>query len=241
VVPAVLTSANGEEHNLFPFGVPGGIVPTQRYQQVFAAGELTDCVPSMPIAQILFRLDGRLGRPFSASYPHVTICLSTTGASPDGLSQVFAENIGLDEMIVYEGPLFLSSMAGGPHFGPRDFDIVIELQRPFAYDPSAGNLLLDIRRLGSSADFVFFDGTARLGDAVSRVYSDPRDANGAFAPAGFADTFGLATRFVASPEPPAWLLLIVGGAGLAGLAFRARHGRTVPSSPSDSGATPGVR
>ena len=66
--------------------------------------------------------------------------LSTTDA--DSLSPVFANNIGDDETLVFEGTYNLQTADTGP--GPRDFDFVYTFDEPFTYDPSQGkNLLVD--------------------------------------------------------------------------------------------------
>ena len=56
------------------------------------------------------------------------IRISTTQKSPDDLSFVFSENIGPDEMVVFDGPLTLTA---DPIGIPRPFDFVIDYQTPF--------------------------------------------------------------------------------------------------------------
>ncbi len=66
--------------------------------------------------------------------------LSTTAA--DGLSTTFANNIGDDETLVFDGTVTWQTDTSGP--GPRDFDFVVQFDEPFSYDPSQGrNLLLE--------------------------------------------------------------------------------------------------
>jgi len=96
------------------------------------------------ITQIALRPDAPSGAAFSETLPSVAIYLSTTNRPYNNLSKTFATNIGTDVTNVYTGALRLSSAFSGPDAGPKDFDIVITLQTPFWYDPSAGNLLLDV-------------------------------------------------------------------------------------------------
>jgi hypothetical protein len=86
------------------------------------------------------------------------------------LSATFANNVGADDTVVFSGPLSLSSAFTGPSAGPKDFDIVITLQTPFLYDPSAGNLLLDVRNF-SGGTTIQFDAEASDSDPVSRTFT----------------------------------------------------------------------
>ena len=63
--------------------------------------------------------------------------------APQGRLLTACRLYGVDEVVVYDGELTLSSAFSGPSAGPKDFDIIIALQSPFYYDPRAGNLLLD--------------------------------------------------------------------------------------------------
>ena len=68
------------------------------------------------------------------------ILLSTTAV--DDLSTTFANNIGDDETLVFEGTLTWQTDASGP--GPRAFDYSVQFDKPFRYDPRQGqNLLLE--------------------------------------------------------------------------------------------------
>ena len=97
------------------------------------------------ITRIALRPDAEAGVAFSETLSSIKIGLSTTAKAPSTLSKTFAANIGADEKVVFNGELALSSNFSGTSQGPKDFDIVITLQQPFTYNPSAGNLLLDIR------------------------------------------------------------------------------------------------
>jgi hypothetical protein len=228
VVPGHLANVEGGEQNVFPFGTPASVVPSQRYQQVYAAEEFAQLGGPVYITQLAFRPDAQFGRAFADTLADVQIRFSTTQAAPDLLSPMFAANVGADEAIVYHAPLNLASSFRGLPFGPMEFDIVIDLEFPFRYEPQAGNLLLDVRSYGGTEDFVAFDGTYILGDAVSRVYSNPQGPDRVDALVGLADTFGLVTRFttiVAVPEPSSWAILGLGGFVLIGYAWRRRPAR----------------
>ena len=210
--PNNLVDVEGDSNNRFPL-----FVPSQRYQQVFNASEFSALSGSTEITQILFRPDNFFATPFDFTIPDIQINLSTTGNSADGLSTTFADNIGADDtVVVSRGSLALSSSNTGPDGGPKDFDIVINLANSFFYDPSAGNLLLDVRTFSSSDINFFVDSAFIEGDSVSRVFSaEGSDVNSA---TGDADTLGLVTQFTfadAAPVPTPALLPGLMGMGVA--------------------------
>src|SRR5678815_4864698 len=85
--------------------------------------------------RFFYRNDGFL----NVDITSLQINLSTTSKGPDGLSTVFSENIGANETVVF-GPR-------PARFGPGSPlpEYTFQLDEPFFYDPSAGNLLMDVR------------------------------------------------------------------------------------------------
>src|SRR5262249_21659069 len=145
IVPNNLAATEGDISNGLPFNIGAFSLSSQRYQQVFAASAFASVSGPHLITQIAFRPDAQIGGAFSSIIPNIQINLSTTSATPDGLSATFANNVGSDDTVVFSGSLSLSSAFTGPPGGPKAFDIIINLQTPFLYNPSAGNLLLDVR------------------------------------------------------------------------------------------------
>ena len=131
------------------------------------------------------------------------------------LSTTFATNVGGDNVTVFDGPLRLSSAWVGPDGGPKEFDIVIDLATPFTYDPSRGNLLMDVRNFGGETTAAF-NGVVAVTDGLARVWTP--DVNATFAV--FGDDAGLVTKFTTVPEPSA----LSGAAALAVIGLR-RRGR----------------
>jgi hypothetical protein len=217
VAPNSLAGVEGDVLNRLPFAANGGV----RYQQVYNASQFSSLSGPGQITQIAFRPDAQFGDAFTLNGLDVTIQLSTTAASADGLSLTFASNQGADVTTVYSSALSLSSAATGPAGGPKDFDLIINLTTPFTYNPAAGNLLLDIRNAspGNYIGISNFDATGIMGDSVSRVLSREGSFNDL---TGTADTHGLITRFTinpiasAAPEPGTLALLALTGLPVAG-------------------------
>ena len=190
VVPAALATAPGPNSNLYPFS-PSAIqnIRSMRYQQIYGASDFAAKGP-ITIRQISFRPSELIGgNAFTGVIPDIQIDLSTTSKALDGLSVNFSDNIGDDDTVVYSrGALPLSS-AGADLGGYYAFDVVITLTQPFTYDPSKGNLLLDVRNFAGSFTTPM-DAQKDSADTVSRVY-----APDVTAVAGTADTLGLVTQF----------------------------------------------
>jgi hypothetical protein len=226
VVPNSLETVEGNDNNSFPFNIdPSSGITSMRYQQVYAASEFPDFPGPLVITAIHFRPDALFGIPFESTLPSIQINLSTTSAAPDALSDTFASNVGLDDTIVFgTGPLTLSSSATGPIDGPKDFDITIVLTKAFSYDPSLGNLLLDVRNFAVRTT-TEFDAQFALEDPLSRVLTSI--SGDVSSETGVAERMRLVTMFStqsqAVPEPSTLFLMSSGLASLAGHAWRRRR------------------
>jgi hypothetical protein len=195
VVPGEWAAAQGDAGNLFPLLSPKPI----RYQQVFDASQFSRLNPGGGlINRIAFRGHGP-GTPFTGTVAQLQINLSTTSKTPDGLSSIFGENVGSNDTQVFSGPFQTAVTFTGD---PTNFEVVINFTTPFYYDPTKGNLLLDVRNLQGATQLPpndqQLDGTTASGDSISRVYNYG-DATAATAgPTGGVDekdSYGLITRF----------------------------------------------
>ena len=202
VVPNGLNTSEGNDNNAFPFSIEGAQIPSMRYQQVYGSSQFGALSATGEfITEIRLRPDAANGSAFAATLPDIQINLSTTAAAPDGLSATFANNVGVDNTIVFSrGPLTTSSGFTGPAGGPKTFDIVIPLTTPFFYNPTRGNLLLDVRNYGGGTT-TNFDSDTTTGDSISRVLSNSL-GNVNSPTANQVDTRGLVTQFTTVvPEP----------------------------------------
>jgi len=167
---------------------------SMRYQQVYAADAFAALAPtSVYLTQIDFWLHP-WSSPQGASYPtDLQMRLSTTAKGPDALSLNFAENIGPDEILVFQ-------VSGQEIFMEKGQPIAFIFPKPFLYTPAQGNLLLDVR-IGVSSyvdpnDYELLANDSPT-DSVSRVYAMAASATQATA----SDTVGLNTTFHFNPVP----------------------------------------
>ena len=137
--------------------------------------------------------------------------------NPDGLNNLFANNVGPDEVQVFDGAVTLSSANTGS--GPRDFDIVLPFATPFFYDPANGNLLWEVRRRSATTSLHYLDAEDTLGDSVSVLYNEPNFG----AETGVPFTIGVVTRFDYTPVPEPVTLAIFASGTLALLGRRRRR------------------
>jgi len=194
VSPNNVANVEGNAGAVFPFNINGTQATSQRYQQVYDFGALSQ--PQL-ITRISFRPDATFGSAFSSTLPDIQINFSTTTKEPDQLSQTFADNVGVDDTVVYNrGSLALASAFTGAAGGPKAFDINIDLTTPFLYNPTAGNLLLDVRNFGGGTTTAF-DAQSTTGDSVSRSYSVSAGVNSTTA--NGRDSVGLVTQFTLTP------------------------------------------
>ena len=218
VAPSSDASTEGNTNSYSPFNAFSN--ESVRYQQVFNATEFSSLGSAEYITQLIFRPDGVLGNAFSGKASGYKIYLSTTSASADNLSSTFSNNIGSDNTLVFNGILLLSSSFTGPAGGPKDFDIVLNLQTPFLYNPSAGNLLLDVSKpenAFSGQSTGSLDASSATDDSTSSVIYESFNSldNATTATSGAKTSTGLITEFTFSsvPEPSAVVLSLfsVGG------------------------------
>ena len=171
VVPNVNLDVNGDLENRYPLLVDGGL----RFQQVYDGTEFGSFAAGGEfITGMALRLNTLTGAPFGPiTIENLTISLSTTNAEPDSLSTIFADNVGGNNVVVLDGSATISSSNSAGAGNTRAFDVVINFQTPFLYDPVGGNLLLDILNADTSDNHIgtHFDATETL-DNISRVYSD---------------------------------------------------------------------
>ncbi len=189
VVPHTFATNEGVSSSNFPFNINF----SQRYQQVFEASEFPPLFDNEFITQIAFRPNGSdFGTSaFFSTISNIQINLSTTDAAPGSLSTTFASNVGEDDTVVFCGALSLSSSNEG---SPKNFDIIIPLTTPFFYDPTEGNLLLDVRKFSKSST-TRFDAYSDPNNLSIRVFTTSSGSTN-------SDHNGLVAQFTVEPIEP---------------------------------------
>ena len=153
VVPKGVQHADGNSTGLAPTS------PT-RIQYLYDAS-FFDAENPIEIRGISWRPDALEGA-VEATDTEVVVKLSTVAKT--SLVSQFAHNTGDDEREVYRGP---TSINATDKMDPRKFSLPIEFQNAFRFDPTEGNLLVDVTFSGFDKTWTvdnqeFSDGKTRL-------------------------------------------------------------------------------
>jgi len=209
VVPNALTTNDGNASGTTPTG-PASV----RYMQIHDASQFGALSGPSLLTEFAWRPDTI---PNASGPRSVTLQIyaSTTTRSVAGLSLTFADNLGTNNTLVFDGTLtWTTANLPGPG-NTRQFDIVFPLTTRFLYDPAAGNLLLDFHQYAEGSA-ITFDRVS--GDPTTRQVVAP-DSTNATSAQFFGDS--QVTRFTFVPEPATVALF---GLGMAGFLCR-RFGR----------------
>ena len=200
VVPNSLATNDGNTALTAPTGGPSSL----REMRIYDAAQFGDLSGPSFLTQFAWRPDTTPG-PSGPRTLTLRIYASTTSRSVAGLSTTFAENLGTNNTLVFDGTV---NVATGNLPGPgntRQFDYVFPFTTPFLYDPAAGNLVLDLQIVGSGSALTF--DTVLSGDpAIGRVFAN--SSSTATTGTIWADTH--VTQFTFVPEPTVGVSVLFG-------------------------------
>jgi hypothetical protein len=191
VIPAGLENLEGDEILAVPFTAP----IDARSQSLYGASSFPG--PTV-ITQIAYRLDGGAQ---SVNFTITDIQINFSTFAGANLSTTFANNVGSDETVVLNRGSLPIVMGGGS--SPNAFDLVINLDHPFSYDPADGDLLVDIVKYSGEFARQNLDSQSTLN--VSTIFSSD-----ALTSTGGALHEVLVAQFTVVPEPQPITLLLVG-------------------------------
>lgn len=183
----------------FPFDGSYAFLGGTRYQQVYDASFFGSS--PVLIDSLTFYAASTTGETGNGDF---TLSLSTTSAAVNGLSANMVDNLGADNTVIFSARL--------PAFSPL---LIFQLVQPFVYDPTQGNLLLDIT-LSGVTQFKHAPYVAHNGGFVG----SSRMVNGNTAG---TDGFGLVTTFGIVPEPATWAMLATALPGVLAFGWSRRR------------------
>jgi hypothetical protein len=204
VSPSSARNVDGDQNGTPPAGAPG------RVQFLYLASDFAQLPAThRQIAAFNYRADVAQNQSINWTYPDVEVWMSTTNRTT--LLNVFANNHGPNKTKVHDGSLTFPILTTGPAGGPKDIADGPPLDTPFFYDPSQGNLLVELAYVvtGPSSPSPIIDSQSGTdGRFLATAVGNPNSTSG-----GLLDRVPV-LQFEVVPEPSTFVLA---GVALVGL------------------------
>ena len=179
VVPDGTANASGDTSNAFPWGTTAAGWPGLRLMAVYGAVNFTNQNINQPIliTGLKWRPDNNAPAYGGGQFNTGVVEMSTSATGWAGITTNYVTNHGPDRTVVYDaalnGPVVHAPTLGTAAWTPQSWCIDITLATPFLYDPSLGDLVVDVDYPASS-----FSGTGvgqmdvqSLNSNASRIYA----------------------------------------------------------------------
>jgi hypothetical protein len=211
VVPSTFVNMEGET------SITNSTPVDYHSQQVYAASEFAALPPGENLlVRVDWRPDGGLMMPETYTADEWIMKFSTTSKNPGELDATYAANVGQDEVVVYSGTGTITTNNVGPQGGPKEIDYGIDLQVPFPYDPSKGNLLWDLTIIGGSQP-LSLDWTLEGAGLTSTISTGANGSVESLIADYVQNAGGHIAQFTFIPEPSSQWLLWLAICSAAGL------------------------
>ncbi|MCA8948718.1 MAG: PKD domain-containing protein [Planctomycetes bacterium] len=156
VIPDGTANAPGNGSNAFPWGTTASAWPGLRLMAVYDALNFTNQSVNMPILinGLKWRPNDTTGAVGGGQFAQAIVELSTSPTGWAAVTTNYATNHGADRAVVYDasvnGPVIHTATPGSGAWTPQSWCVDITLPVPFLYDPSQGDLVIDVDYPGTS-------------------------------------------------------------------------------------------
>ncbi|MFY9344066.1 MAG: PKD domain-containing protein [Planctomycetota bacterium] len=185
VAPNGLATVDGNNNGGYPWNVGS---QSMRIQFVYDSTNFTLQGVTAPVVieRLRFRPDAAIANWPGGSWPAVRIDLATCTTDHLTVGASFAGNLGSDARTAFEGEVVVSPGACTTIGVPQPWHIDLLLTAPFPYDPSAGDLVVDVQLDGTG-----WNGVACQADFVQSTSTVPALGTNVFSTAGATATTGI--------------------------------------------------
>lgn len=139
VIPNGLAATEGTSSTAYPWGRGTAQI---RVLYIYDSAHFTGQSVTAPIVvtQLAWRANGGVTGT-AGVYSQVAVSMSTAPNDYTAPNATFASNHGADLTVVHSGPVAVAAAAGT---SPNSYYVTIPLQTPFVYDPTLGDLSIEI-------------------------------------------------------------------------------------------------